>query len=151
MHILSKFSVNLAEKYNDRYNAEYPDEFAKLHKERILEESILLSIDRVHLECNLLAFYKHLIVLLLGHALLQIVLVEGVPRQMAVALPRRVGLDYHAVRHRNWNSQLFFHAAEEESPSDLEVRVAQRRIPVRVITQVVVIFLLAILSLTANC
>ena len=74
---------------------------------------------------DLAALEYDLLKLLLRQSLLQIVTVERVPRQMTVALPRRVRLNYDAVGRTQGHLQNFLHAAKVECALDLEVRIAQ--------------------------
>ena len=70
-----------------------------------------------------------LLKLLLRQRLIQIVTVERVPRQMTVALARRVRLDDDSVRRTQGNLQRLLHATEVKRAFDLEVRITEHRVP----------------------
>jgi len=123
----------------DREDAEEPDEVAQLHEYCVFEKAVFFSVDGIDLESYLHALDQYFVVLLLFHALLEIVLVQGVPRQVTEALSWRIRFNNHSIRHTNRNPQLFLHATEVKGSGYLIIWVPKLRIPILVKTLEIVI------------
>ena len=135
---------------NDGDDAKEPNYVGKLHEKSILQKVILFSVDGVNFEGNLFALHKNLLVLLLGHALLKVVLVQSVPSQVRVPLPRRIGLYDYSIGHTYRNFKIFLHTSKEVSSRYFVVRISKSRVPILVESLLIITFSRSIV-LSSDC
>lgn len=133
--------VELGQNKNENgEDAEEPDEVAELHEDCVFEKAVFFSVDGVDLESYLHALDQYFVVFLLLHALLEIVFVESVPRQVTEALPWGIRFYNHSIRHTYRDPELFLHATEVKGSGYLIIWVTELRIPVLIKTLEIVIF-----------